>query len=95
MAAPQPVRQAPPIQIELWDKNMGWVGPLGTPLSVSATKRRNAPGDCTFTIPALVEHPRTHLLVPHPRLDALHTARPRCSLINTGLRRCQVEEPHP
>jgi hypothetical protein len=67
------LRQAPPIQIELWDKHLSYVGPLGAPQTLSVTKRRNAAGDCTFTIPALVEHPRTHLLVPHPRLDALMT----------------------
>jgi hypothetical protein len=66
-------RQLPPIQIDLWDKNLSWVGPLGIPLSVSATKRRNAAGDCTFTIPALVQHPITGEQVPHPRLDALLT----------------------
>jgi hypothetical protein len=66
-------RQVPPIQIELWDKNLNRLGWLGTPLSVTATKRRNAAGDCEFTIPAMVEHPRTGEIVPHPRLADLMT----------------------
>lgn len=45
-----------PIKIDLWDKSYGWLGPLGVPISVSATKRRNAASDCTFTVKAT--HPR-------------------------------------
>lgn len=47
---------AVPIQIEVWTKNYVRTGFVGTPLSVSVTKRRNAAGDCTFTVKA--DHPR-------------------------------------
>lgn len=41
-----------PILIELWDKTYNRLGPIGAPLQVSATKRRNAASDCTFTVKA-------------------------------------------
>lgn len=58
---------APPIQIEVWSKGFQRLGYVGAPLSLSATKRRNAASDCTFTVPA-----------DHPRVADLMTSGTRC-----------------
>lgn len=58
---------AAPIQIEVWSKAFQRLGYVGSPLSLSATKRRNAASDCTFTIPA-----------DHPRVADLMTSGARC-----------------
>jgi len=52
----QPDKVLPPIRIDLYDKTMAWLGPIGEPLSVTATPRRNAVSDCAFTVDAA--HPR-------------------------------------
>lgn len=51
----------PPIQIELWDKTFTRLGYVGAPLTFTATKRRNAASDCTFSVPAT--HPRVANLI--------------------------------
>lgn len=69
---------APPIVIDVWDKNLNHRGVAGAPLSLTATKRANAASDCAFTLPTFVRHPVSGVMVPHPRIADLMTPGARC-----------------